>query len=94
MCDYPFAYGLSNNLILFMIFICICAVGFIVIQPIFWNLATYILKGREGAGAIALIGSLGNLGGFVALNINNYFEMQLDSISKVIPLGHRFTTIE
>lgn len=64
----------ASNLIIFLIFITIASVGFIVIQPIFWNLPTQILKGKSAAAGIALIGSLGNLGGFVAPNLKNYAE--------------------
>lgn len=64
----------ASNLIIFLIFITIASIGFIVIQPIFWNLPTQILKGKSAAAGIALIGSLGNLGGFVAPNLKNYAE--------------------
>lgn len=53
-----------TNLAAFLFFISLAAIGFIVIQPIFWNLPTQVLKGKGAAAAIALIGSLGNLGGF------------------------------
>ena len=33
--------------------------------PVFWSLPTTFLSGTAAAGAIALINSLGNLGGFV-----------------------------
>lgn len=56
------------------IFISLAAIGFIVIQPIFWNLPTQVLKGKGAAAAIALIGSLGNLGGFVAPTLKTYIE--------------------
>lgn len=66
--------AISPNLIIFLIFISLSAIGFIVIQPIFWNLPTQLLKGKSAAAGIALIGSLGNLGGFVAPNLKNYIE--------------------
>ena len=62
------------NLALFLFFISLAAIGFIVIQPIFWNLPTQVLKGKGAAAAIALIGSLGNLGGFVAPTLKTYIE--------------------
>lgn len=64
----------TTNLILFLFFISLAAIGFIVIQPIFWNLPTQVLKGTGAAAAIALIGSLGNLGGFVAPTLKTYIE--------------------
>ncbi|MFQ6341868.1 MFS transporter [Campylobacter sp. VTCC 70190] len=69
--------SLMPNLISFLFCISLAAVGFIVIQPIFWNLPTQVLKGKSAATAIALIGSLGNLGGFVAPNLKNYIEANL-----------------
>ncbi|WP_250325861.1 MFS transporter [Campylobacter sp. 2018MI01] len=68
-----------NSLALFILFISLAAVGFIAIQPIFWNLPTQILKGTGAAAGIALIGALGNLGGFVAPNLKNYAESQFNS---------------
>ena len=65
-----------TNLAPFLFFISLAAIGFIVIQPIFWNLPTQVLKGRGAAAAIALIGSLGNLGGFVAPTLKTYIESQ------------------
>lgn len=55
----------------FLFFISLATIGFIVIQPIFWNLPTQVLKGKGGAAAIALIGSLG---GFVAPTLKTYIE--------------------
>lgn len=63
-----------TNLAAFLFFISLTAIGFIVIQPIFWNLPTQVLKGKGAAAAIALIGSLGNLGGFVAPTLKTYIE--------------------
>ncbi|HEG1302626.1 TPA: MFS transporter [Campylobacter jejuni] len=63
-----------TNLAAFLFFISLAAIGFIVIQPIFWNLPTQVLKGKGAAAAIALIGSLGNLGGFVAPTLKTYIE--------------------
>lgn len=65
---------LLNSLVLFIILISMAAIGFIAIQPIFWNLPTQVLKGSAAAAGIALIGALGNLGGFVAPNIKTLAE--------------------
>ena len=49
-----------------MVAICVCAMGiFSAISP-FWELPTAALAGAAAAAGIALINSLGNLGGFVA----------------------------
>jgi ACS family tartrate transporter-like MFS transporter len=40
--------------------------------PVFWCVPTALLSGPAAAGGIALINSIGNLGGFVAPNIVGY----------------------
>ncbi len=62
---------LVTHLLAFLVFVSIAIVGFIVVQPIFWNIPTQYLSGRAIAIGTALIGSLGNLGGFVAPNLKN-----------------------
>jgi MFS transporter, ACS family, tartrate transporter len=42
--------------------------------PTFWALPTAFLSGTAAAGGIALINSIGNLGGFVAPNILAQFK--------------------
>ena len=69
------AAALSPNLALFIVCMAFAAIGFICIQPIFWNLPTQFLKGKSAAAGIALIGALGNLGGFVAPNLKNWAEV-------------------
>jgi MFS transporter, ACS family, tartrate transporter len=44
--------------------ISIAAAGTLAILPIFWTLPSALLSGAAAAGAIALINSLGNIGGF------------------------------
>ena len=44
----------------------LAALGFVVVQPIFWTLPTSYLRGTAAASGIAMIGACGNLGGFVA----------------------------
>ncbi|SEL97651.1 MFS transporter [Parapedobacter koreensis] len=58
----------------FMLMISLAVVGFIVVQPLFWNLPTQYLAGRAAAMGTALIGSVGNLGGFVAPNLKNWAD--------------------
>ena len=48
-----------------MISLSMAAVGIFSAIPVFWSLPTTFLSGTAAAGAIALINSLGNLGGFV-----------------------------
>ncbi|PAF42284.1 MFS transporter [Helicobacter sp. 11S03491-1] len=56
----------APSFFLFIFGIVVAAVGFIAIQPIFWNMPTRFLEGKNAAAGIALIGSFGNLGGFIA----------------------------
>ena len=49
----------------------IAAAGFISVQPIFWTLPTAFLTGSAAASGIALINSVGNLGGFTAPLLKN-----------------------
>ncbi|OTG87184.1 MFS transporter [Acinetobacter sp. ANC 4558] len=58
----------------FILTISLAVVGFIVVQPLFWNLPTQYLSGRAAAIGTALIGSMGNLGGFVAPNLKNWMD--------------------
>ena len=48
--------------------------GFVAMQPIFWTLPTEYLTGYAAAAGIGLINSLGNLGGFLAPNMRDYFK--------------------
>jgi MFS transporter, ACS family, tartrate transporter len=51
--------------ILSVLAITLGAIGTLSILPIFWTLPTTFFHGAAGAGAIALINALGNIGGFV-----------------------------
>ncbi|NML30351.1 MFS transporter [Paraburkholderia antibiotica] len=53
---------------------CVAAIGFVCVQPLFWTLPTGYLGGAAAAGGIALINSIGNLGGFVAPNLKGLAE--------------------
>ena len=57
-----------------LVALCFAAAGFIAVQPIFWTFPTAYLGGAAAAGGIALINSLGALGGFVAPNMKNWAE--------------------
>jgi MFS transporter, ACS family, tartrate transporter len=48
-----------------LIALSVAAVGIFSAIPVFWSLPTAFLSGTAAAGAIALINSIGNLGGFV-----------------------------
>ena len=52
----------------------LAALGFVAMQPIFWTLPTEYMTGYAAAAGIGLINSLGNLGGFLAPNMRDYFN--------------------
>ena len=56
---------LAGSPVLLMIALTIAAMGQANIEPIFWSLPMAMLTGVAAAGGIALINSVGNLGGFV-----------------------------
>jgi MFS family permease len=59
--------------------LCLAAAGFIAVQPLFWSFPTAYLGGVAAAGGIALINSLGSLGGFFAPNLKTFAEAAFDS---------------
>ena len=51
----------------------LAAIGFVAMQPIFWALPTEYMTGYAAAAGIGLINALGNLGGFVAPTMRDFF---------------------
>lgn len=70
---------LSASLPLVILAFCLAAAGFITVQPLFWTLPTRFLSGAAAASGIAVIGALGNLGGFLAPTVKTWAEQQFDS---------------
>ncbi|OWY30847.1 MFS transporter [Herbaspirillum robiniae] len=60
--------------------ICFAAVGFKAASSLFWPLPQSYLDARIAAGVIALINSIGNLGGFVAPTAFGFLEQRTGSI--------------
>ncbi|MET3434169.1 MFS family permease [Herbaspirillum seropedicae] len=60
--------------------ICFAAVGFKAASSLFWPLPQAYLDARIAAGVIALINSIGNLGGFVAPTAFGFLEQRTGSI--------------
>ncbi|MCA0438627.1 MAG: MFS transporter [Austwickia sp.] len=56
----------AKSPVIAIIGLCLAAVGFVGMQPIFWTLPTEYMTGTAAAAGIGLINSLGNLGGFAA----------------------------
>ena len=64
-----------------LVALCFAAAGFIAVQPLFWTFPTGYLAGAAAAGGIALVNSLGALGGFVAPNVKTWAESAFASTS-------------
>lgn len=64
-----------------LVALCFAAAGFIAVQPLFWTFPTNYLGGAAAAGGIALINSLGAVGGFVAPNVKTWAEQAFHSTS-------------
>lgn len=73
------ASTLSANLPLVLLSFCVAAAGFITVQPLFWTLPTRYLGGVAAAGGIAMIGAVGNLGGFLAPTLKTWMEQHFNS---------------
>jgi sugar phosphate permease len=58
--------GVSGAPFVSLVALCCAASGFIAAQPLFWTFPTRYLTGAAAAAGIALINSLGGLGGFFA----------------------------
>jgi hypothetical protein len=71
--------GTSVSPAVVLVALCVVAAGVIAVQPLFWSFPTEYLGGAAAAGGIALINSLGVLGGFVAPNVKNWAEQTLAS---------------
>ena len=70
---------LSGNLVLVIVAFCVAAAGFITVQPLFWTLPTRFLGGAAAASGIAVIGALGNLGGFLAPTVKTWAEQHFNN---------------
>ncbi len=66
--------ALSNYPVLAIGGLSLAAMGFVAMSPIFWTLPTEYMTGFAAAAGIGLINSLGNLGGFLAPILRDYFK--------------------
>jgi len=60
--------------------ICLAAAGIFAAQPVFWTLPSSFLTGASAAAGLAVINSVGNLGGFVAQNAVPWIRDQTGSV--------------
>ena len=80
VCAAGIALSVSSGSPLYsLIALCFAAAGFIAVQPLFWSFPTSYLGGAAAAGGIALINSIGSLGGFFAPNVKTWAEKAFDS---------------
>lgn len=75
------ASGLFGNPALAVAGLSVAAAGYVTVQPVFWTFPAAYLTGPAAAGGIALINSLGNLGGFAAPSARTAVEQGLSSSS-------------
>lgn len=73
--------ALTASALLAILALSAAACGLIVAPAIFWTFPTRVFRGAAAAGSIALINSIGNLGGFVAPNLRAGLEMLFRSAS-------------
>ncbi|WP_341318213.1 MFS transporter [Paraburkholderia sp. IMGN_8] len=71
----------SGNPVLSFVAICFSAIGFKAASSLFWPIPQGYLDARVAAGVIALINSVGNLGGFFAPAAFGYLQQHTGSIS-------------
>lgn len=65
----------SESPVLSLVGLCLAQAGLMSMLPVFWTLPTAFLTGAAAAGGIALINSLGNIGGFLGAPILGYFGL-------------------
>lgn len=72
--------GFADNVpLIAIIALCAAAAGHLAVQPLYWTFPSGYLGGTAAASGIALINSIGNLGGFVAPNIRVWAESTFQS---------------
>ena len=64
----------ATSPLLSLVALCFATAGFIGVQPLFWTFPTDYLGSAAAAGGIALINSLGSVGGFFAPNVRTWAE--------------------
>lgn len=79
--------ALSGTPVLAIAGLALAAIGFVAAQPIFWALPTEYMTGYAAAAGIALINSLGNLGGFLAPVMRSAFDESVGGNSGLYALA-------
>ena len=73
--------ALTASPLVALIALCVAAAGLIVSPALFWTLPTGFLGGAAAAGGIALVNSIGNLGGFAGPYLRAWLEIGFHSSS-------------
>jgi MFS family permease len=73
------AASTTQSIPLAILMLCLTAAAFIAVQPIFWTFPAAHYAGAPAAAGIALINSVGTLGGFVAPNCKHWAEVHFGS---------------
>lgn len=72
--------GLADSIpLVAIVALCVAAAGHLAMQPLYWTFPSSYLGGAAAASGIALINSIGNLGGFVAPNLRVWAEHTFNS---------------
>jgi ACS family tartrate transporter-like MFS transporter len=66
--------AIANNVTMVLLAFSIAAIGVWAVIGPFWALATSFLSGAAAAGGIALINSMGNIGGFLGPYLMGWFK--------------------
>jgi MFS family permease len=72
---------LPGNLALALVALSFAAIGILATMPLFWAMPTAYLSGPAAAGGIALINSLGLIGGFVSPFVIGWFKTGTGSVN-------------
>lgn len=70
----------DNTPVIAIIALCAAAAGHLAMQPLYWSFPSAYLAGTAAASGIALINSVGNLGGFVAPILRVWAEQTFNSM--------------
>ncbi len=72
---------LSHNLGLALVALSVATIGILATMPLFWTIPTAYLTGTAAAGGIALINSLGLIGGFVSPSVIGWIKTTTGSVN-------------
>lgn len=73
--------------VLGMVALCLAAAAYCAGTPLFWTVCTQNLHDSSAPAGIALIGAVGNLGGFIAPNLKNWAETQAGPTAGMVTIA-------